>query len=149
MVLSFILNICLTVFSCKCKHCFSPHTQRLMQKHQVHNRHTWSEVASCNTEPVTQRLVLSSLTVLPTTPHLKGSIPPQVYSEVRACTHCTACLNGDAQHVAPPTPTLAICPGPHRRPTHTNTLGSTWSAQMCHQNIPMPVHICQHSIQTP
>lgn len=76
---------------------------------------------------------------------------PQVYLELGACPHCTACLNGDSQHVAtpppPPPPTLTICPSPLHgmRPTHSNTLGSTWSAQMCDQNIPMPVHICWHS----
>lgn len=29
-------------------------------------------------------------------------------------------------------------------PAYSNTLGSMWRAQMCNQNIPMPVHICWH-----
>lgn len=49
---------------------------------------------------------------------------PQVYFEVRACSNCTACLNGDWEHVAPPPLTHAICPGPSHsvRLTHSNML---------------------------
>lgn len=46
----------------------------------------------------------------------------------------------------PPPPTLTIWPGPlgGMRPTRSNSLGSTQSAQMCDQNIPMLVHIWRH-----
>lgn len=44
---------------------------------------------------------------------------PQVYFEVRTCSNCTACLNGDWEHVAPPPLTHAICPGPSHSDSHT------------------------------
>lgn len=83
---------------------------------------------------------------------LHPRVLPQVYLELGACPHCTACLNRESQHVAPPlciptvtrTHHLARFSQQYDTPAQQHS-GGRQSAQMCNQNIPRAVHICQHS----
>lgn len=63
---------------------------------------------------------------------------PQVYLELGECPHCTACLNGDSQHGAPPRPKLTIWPSPlhkthaQQHATECTDVGSKYSHARVH-----------------